>query len=406
MAREAGQRCTSLENRSWPTGSRIALAVGLLGLGLLLVGLPLAALAHELTFTGADGFVIIPPFAIVGFVLARRVPRNPIGWSMLVSGVLAMLSEDAGWYAVRAVRLGDHALPLSRLAVFLAAGWAWLILLLPVPIALFPDGRLPPRWRWTLPAFLAATAAFVAALAWKDVTGVFAHRLEVDSAGELAVFSKSQHGWLAYCIELYVVVYAAFSLAWVTRLVLGYRRASGVEREQLKWFFAGGAACICAMLVGLPLGDTTAGNIAWIGISALPIGIGIGVLKYRLYEIDKLISRTISYLIVTAVLGGIFVGVVVLTTHVLPFSSPVGVAASTLTAAALFNPLRQRVQRLVDKRFNRTRYDAETTIAAFTLRLRDAVDLDSVRGELLVAVDHAVEPAHASLWVKPGSPPA
>ena len=380
----------------------MALVFGVFGLALLLVGLPLAGFAHELTFNGADGFVIVAPFGVVGFVLARRVPRNPIGWSMLVPAVMAMLSEDAGFYAVRAIRLGDQALPLSRLAVFMAAGWAWLILLLPLPIALFPDGKLPGRWRWTLPAFLTITGAFVAVLAWTDLTGVLAHRMKVDSAGELAVFSSSQSGWLAYCIELYVPLYAAFSLAWVTRLVLSYRRAAGVEREQLKWFFAGGTVCIAAMLIGLPLGDHTAGTIAWIGISALPIGTGIAVLKYRLYEIDKLISRTITYLTITALLAGVFVGLVVLTTRVLPFSSPVGVAASTLTAAALFNPLRRHVQRLVDRRFNRTRYDAEATIATFTRRLRDAVDLDTVHGELLLAVDRAVEPAHASLWIKPG----
>jgi hypothetical protein len=376
----------------------------LLGLGLLLVGVPLAALAHELTFTGADGIVILPPFAIVGFVLARRVPRNPIGWSLLVPAVLAILSEDAGFYAVRAIRLGDHGLPLPRLAVFLAAGWAWLILSLPLPIALFPNGKLEGRWRWTLPAFLTVTGIFVAVLAWKDLSGVFARRIEVDSAGELTVFSSSQSGWLAYCIEIYVPLYAAFSVAWVVRLVLRYRRAIGVEREQLKWFFAGGSVCIGAMLIGLPLGDHTAGNIAWIAISALPLGVGIGVLKYRLYEIDKLISRTIAYLIVTGLLVGVFVGIVALTTHVLPFSSPVGVAASTLAAAALFNPLRGRVQRLVDRRFNRARYDADAVVAAFTLRLRDAVDLDTVRGELLFAVDRAVEPAHASVWIRPPRP--
>ncbi len=397
---QAGERPTSVTGWSRLADARLALVLGLLGLVLLLVGVPLAGLAHEWTFTGADGIVIIPPFAIVGFVLARRVPRNPIGWSLLVPAVAAMLSEDAGFYAVRAVRLGDHGLPLARVAVFLAAGWAWLILLLPLPIALFPDGKLPRRWRWTTPAFLTITAAFVAVLAWKDLTGVLAHRIEVDSAGELAVFSSSQSGWLAYCIELYVPLYAVFSLAWVTRLVLRYRQASGAEREQLKWFFAGGTVCISAMLIGLPLGDNTAGNIAWIAISALPAGIGIGVLKYRLYEIDKLISRTISYLIITALLAGIFVAIVALTTHVLPFSSPVGVAASTLTAAALFNPLRLRVQRLVDRRFNRARYDTEAIVTAFTLRLRDAVDLDTIRDELLQAVDRAVEPVHASVWLR------
>ena len=121
------------------------------------------------------------------------------------------------------------------------------------------------------------------------------------------------------------------------------------------------------------------GFVGFVGVIALPVGIGIGILKYRLYEIDRLISRTLSYLIITGLLVGVFVGIVVLTTDVLPFSSPVGVAASTLAAAALFNPLRLRVQRLVDRRFNRARYDAEAIVAAFTMRLRDAVDLETVR---------------------------
>jgi hypothetical protein len=136
----------------------------------------------------------------------------------------------------------------------------------------------------------------------------------------------------------------------------------------------------------------------------LAVSIGIGVLKYRLYEIDRLISRTLSYAILTGLLVGAFVGIVALTTRVLPFSSPVGVAASTLAAAALFNPLRWRAQRLVDRRFNRARYDAEATVAAFTARLQDAVDIVTVRDELLQTVELAVEPSVAALWIRPPSP--
>ncbi len=142
---------------------------------------------------------------------------------------------------------------------------------------------------------------------------------------------------------------------------------------------------------------------------ALPIGIGVGILKYRLYEIDRLVSRTLSYAILTALLAGTFVGLVALTTDLLPFSSSVGVAASTLAAAALFNPLRRRVQRVVDRRFNRSHYDAEATVAAFAARLRDAVDLDAVQTDLLDVVRGAVEPAHATVWIRSnqsGSPEA
>jgi hypothetical protein len=133
---------------------------------------------------------------------------------------------------------------------------------------------------------------------------------------------------------------------------------------------------------------------------ALPLGIGFGILKYRLYDVDRLISRTLSYAIVTATLIGVFGGLVLLTTRVLPFSSPVGVAASTLAAAALFNPLRGRVQKLVDGRFNRARYDAEATVAAFAVRLRDAVEVDAVLGELTAAAAGSVEPAHVTVWVR------
>ena len=145
----------------------------------------------------------------------------------------------------------------------------------------------------------------------------------------------------------------------------------------------------------------TVGSAAFLGIFALPVSLAIGILKYRLYEIDRLISRTISYLILTGLLVGIFAGIVVLATRVLPFSSPVAVAASTLAAAGLFNPLRRRVQRIVDRRFNRARYDAEATIAAYTARLRDAVDLETVQRGLLEGVDQALSPAHASLWIRP-----
>jgi len=147
-------------------------------------------------------------------------------------------------------------------------------------------------------------------------------------------------------------------------------------------------------------GERLVTDVAALGIAAMPVGIGIGILKYRLYEIDRLISRTLSYAILSGLLVLVFFGIVVLTTDVLPFSSPVGVAASTLAAAALFNPLRRRVQHAVDRRFNRARYDAEAIVTAFTVRLRDAIDLDTVRGELLRAADHAVEPSHASLLIR------
>jgi len=133
----------------------------------------------------------------------------------------------------------------------------------------------------------------------------------------------------------------------------------------------------------------------------LPISIGVGVLKYRLYEIDRLVSRTLSYAIVTGLLVGVYVAMIALTTRLIPLSSSVGVAASTLAAVGLFTPVRRRVQHRVDRRFNRASYDAEAMVGSFTSRLRDAVNLDAVRGDLLGAVNAAVEPSHLSLWIRP-----
>jgi hypothetical protein len=197
--------------------------------------------------------------------------------------------------------------------------------------------------------------------------------------------------------------------ATIASLVIRGRSSSPQERQQVKLLAYAAALTIGALALQMIIGATgvSVGN-SWFdavvvfgfGV-AVPVACGLAILKHGLYEIDRLISRTISYVLVTGLLIGVFVGVVVLATDVLPFSSPVGVAASTLAAAALFNPLRRRVQQLVDRRFNRGRYDAEAIVTAFTMRLRDAVDLDTVRHELLAAVNGAVKPAHASVWIKP-----
>ncbi len=196
------------------------------------------------------------------------------------------------------------------------------------------------------------------------------------------------------------------------RQALNWRSARGDRRQQLKWLALGSAAAITGAVL------TAAGSflghfLGWFGFAVLPVSIGVGILRYRLYDIDRIISRTLAYTIVTGLLvvclftgcphprngSGVYTGLVLLATRVVPISSPVAVAAATLTAAALFNPLRQRVQRMVDRRFNRARYDADQTVAAFAVRLKDAVDLDSIQHDLAGAVHQALEPAHVSVWV-------
>ena len=184
-----------------------------------------------------------------------------------------------------------------------------------------------------------------------------------------------------------------------------YRRSSGERRLQLKWLYSGAAVFIACLGFGLLQPDNAYGLAAVVGgvlaagVAALPIALGIGIMKYRLYEIDRIISRTLAYAVITGLLVGVYAGLVLLATGVLRFSSPVAVAAATLAAAALFNPLRRAVQRIVDRRFNRARYDAEATVAAFAGRLRGSVDLASIQQELAATVDQAFEPTQVSVWV-------
>jgi hypothetical protein len=179
--------------------------------------------------------------------------------------------------------------------------------------------------------------------------------------------------------------------------IVHFRRSRGDERQQLKWFLAGGGTAVTGLAIATQ--SNTLGFM-FVCIVALPLGIGFGILKYRLYDIDRLMSRTLSYALLTGLLVGVFAGLVLLTTRVLPFSSPVGVAAATLAAAGLFNPLRSRLQRLVDRRFNRGRYDAEELVAAFGARLRDAVDVETVLDELAAAAGRSLEPTHVTVWVR------
>jgi hypothetical protein len=187
--------------------------------------------------------------------------------------------------------------------------------------------------------------------------------------------------------------------------VFSYRRSSGDRREQLKWL-AGGVA---AVLVGVTLNRALSGSHGLTGLAgsvagaagllAFPVCIGVAVVRYRLYDIDRVISRTLAYAIVTGLLVGVYAGLVLLTTQGFGVHSSVAVAASTLAAAALFNPVRRRVQKVVDRRFNRARYDADQIAAAFAARLKDATDLDAVRDDLASVVRRALEPAHVSLWI-------
>ncbi len=205
-----------------------------------------------------------------------------------------------------------------------------------------------------------------------------------------------------------LVVSLILSLGFICRQVLSWRRSSGERHQQLKWLASGATVTIASLVLATVFsttGTTTTvrewvDNFFWFGLAALPVSMGVAILRYRLYEIDRIISRTLAYTVVTGLLVAAYAGLVLLSTHVLALSSSVAVAASTLAAAAAFSPLRRRVQRIVDHRFNRARYDADVTVAAFAARLKDEVDLDSVRADLAGVVNRTLEPAHLSVWLR------
>lgn len=391
-----------------PTGR--AVAMGLIGIELVLVagGAVLAALLHELSLSDYWlGALVGGVFAAVGALIAYRRPTELMGWLMLTVGLVWALSLIGGEYATLSYSQHGGRLPLSWLAALTVPLWAAAFATVTVAVIVFPDGRLPsPRWRWLLRLMGALGVAWLLATAAAVIPVVTEGTIRITSSGDIW---QLQHK-VGVAATLYGVTLALLGvtsalaiIAWLLSQLVSYRRLRGERRAQQKWILAGVATSFVSIALSFALNSqSTLANVLALGIVAMPLAMGVGVLRYRLYEIDRIVSRTVAYAIVTALLVGTFVGLVVLTTDVLPLSSSVGVAASTLAAAALFNPLRLKVQHAVDRRFNRSRYDAEATVNAFAQRLRDAVDLDAVQADLLATVQRAVEPAHASVWVRGG----
>jgi len=269
-----------------------------------------------------------------------------------------------------------------------------------VVILLFPDGRLTPRrWRWVLWAYAGLAAYFITVVWVPTIAAVARHDVRLDSFGDVTNAGLPSGGAATAAAVLVLVLIGGTWLSFVAHQVLSWRRATGERRQQLKWLAGGGAITLVSFVLSIPFGSGIPGLFAGTGIAALPVRIGVGILKYRLYDIDRIISRTLAYAIVTGLLVGVYTGLVLLATQVFRFHTPVAVAASTLAAAALFNPLRRRVQKTVDRRFNRARYDADQTVTAFAACLKDAVDLDAVRDDLAGVVHQALEPAHVSVWI-------
>ena len=374
-----------------------ASVLGAVVLALAAASIPLAGLVHQLTFP-VEGAVAVPALACaaVGMIVGRHQPGNPLGWLLLFFALLLMLSVDGGYYAVFCYRLGHQGLWLAPVAVLLVPLWAPASALFSLVILLFPDGRLAwRRWRWVLWAYAGLVACYLVFSYAGTIAAVAGHHIRLDSAGDVSSV-QHQPGWLSVLVLVPITV---IWLSFAAHQVLSWRRAAGERRQQLKWLASGVVVTLGVGVVASSLVPGAAGQVLSVAIIALPISFGVAILKYHLYDIDRIISRTLAYAIVTGLLVGVYAGLVLLTTQVFRVHTPVAVAASTLAAAALFNPLRRRVQRRVDRRFNRARYDADRTAAAFAARLKDAVDLNAVRDDLASVVQEALEPAHVSVWM-------
>ncbi|HEY6296368.1 MAG TPA: hypothetical protein VIX15_11940 [Streptosporangiaceae bacterium] len=380
-------------------------ALGVLAVLSFAAAIPLSVLSHQFA-NGVIGAVIGVPCAAVGVVVARRQRDNPLGWLFLVVGVCLFLCTDGAAYATLRYRLGYH-LPLGQVGLVLNEIWGPSLVLFVVAVLLFPDGRLPSGfWRWAFRVYGVLFAMLLAATAVAIADALAAHPVRVDSNGGLLAVDNPV-GWFNAAQGLLIVSMLGLSLAFIARQALTWRRSTGERRQQLKWLASGATVSLVCLgvagaLSGSGNGLTLVGvlsGIAWFGVAALPVSIGVAILKYRLYEIDRIISRTLAYAIVTGLLVGVYAGLVLLATEVLKFHSTVAVAASTLVAAALFNPVRRRVQHAVDRRFNRARYDAERMVTAFAGRLQDAVNPDAVRADLISVVHTALEPTHVSVWL-------
>jgi hypothetical protein len=402
--------------------ARVALAAA--GLTVVMFGacgvLLLLTRDYQRAAFGAGGTVAALVCLVVGFVVARRQPASPIGWLLLGWSLLTPLVGVALLYAVLDYRVHHGALPFGPVAVMLESGEFGIAVLAALTVLLFPDGRSQPlrypggtppsdppawAWRWLLWVFLAASAMFTATLVAGQALAIERHPLSIGPSGApLAVPAAGGIlGPLGWTADALILVCWAIIMA---RQVSRYRRSAGNQRQQLKWLIGGATCCVVATTITIFAGNYSSQaaqavqDAADLGAAMLPAAIGVGIVKYRLYDIDRIFSRTLAYAIVTGLLVGVYLGLVLLASLVRPSNSPVVVAGSTLVVAALFHPLRRRVQRVVDRRFNRARYNADQIVTAFAARLQDAVDLGTVRDELASTVHAALEPAHLSVWIK------
>jgi hypothetical protein len=340
-------------------------------------------------------------YATVGALIVSRRPDNRVGWLLLLVALGFEMESVADGYAAYTLVAEPGALPGGETAAWLSS-WIWvpgLTLTTTLLLLLFPTGRLLSR-RWRAVVALAVLAGTMltlyGALAPEPVDTLEAVDVE-NPYGIVGIDAVVGAGWILLPLA---------ALCSAAGLLFRYRRSRGEERLQLKWFVTAAVLLAVALIVGFMSGDAIGGNFIWllvVAVAMIPVAVGIAIFKHGLYEIDLIIRRTLVYGVLSALLAGLYFGIVLALQAV--FSSFTGgsdlaIAISTLAVAALFRPVRSGIQQIVDRRFYRAKYDAERTLEAFSARLRDEIDLDALADELRDVVQETMQPAHVSLWLR------
>lgn len=408
---------------------RWAMAWSLVVLGLVAGTTTLAWIGRGLPLTipdpndpGAQGQIIFAlgtlPLLAVGWLLTARATGNPYGWLWLalalVGAAQRFIQTVADFLLRRGLQAGEVVIAVPGPAGYLTAfgggrlppaqwlglvgdyGWFTSIALLGLLLLLFPDGRLPTsRWSW-LTRLIAGTWLLLASVGWTSgrVSGTVPVQLPVGLIDPNSTFGKVfEYIFLGLALGLIATV-----VAGVEAIVVRFRRSHGLERQQIKWVMLGGLLFLPTFVWDAPgVWDPV---VETLGGAAMPAAVALAVLRYRLYEIDRIVSRTVSYALVVAVLGGVYVGGVFVMQELLPLQGDLAVAATTLGVAALFNPVRRRVQSWIDRRFNRSRYDAEQIVMRFSERLSDQVSIDVVEIDVRTVVEQVLHPTHISMWIR------
>ena len=358
-------------------------------------------------------WVLFVAFATVGALVASRWPRNAVGWLFCWLGLSFSMVGASEEYALYALATEPGSLPWGGGALWLAAffGGPVLFAVFALVFLLFPDGRLPSR-RWK-PAVWLEAVAVVCFVAFAFLPGQLGNLGLVRASNPFGIKGAAALlatlGWVGFLATLAVAV------AGGTSLVVRFRRSSGVERQQIKWLAFSGVV-FCAVFAAAPflwaLPESPATAWVWpvlflAGASTVPVAVGIAILRHRLYDVDLLINRALVYGSLTVTLALTYLGSVVALQHgfrvISGGTSQLAVVASTLAIAALFNPLRRRVQGVVDRRFYRRKYDTARTLESFSARLRDETDLDALGDDLVAVASATMQPEHASLWLRPGT---